>query len=123
MWPLIPHATTQSGFMGNVTNISRAKFAVGDLIHHRLFEYRGVVVDVDSTFQLTEEWYEVVARSRPPKDKPWYHVLVHGASHTTYVAEQNLARDGSAEPISHPLITQFFSKFERGRYISETRTN
>ena len=109
--------------MGTITSINRAQFSVGDLIHHRLFEYRGVVVDVDSTFQLTDEWYEAVAQSRPPKDKPWYHVLVHGATHTTYVAERNLERDASAEPISHPMITHFFSKFEHGRYLSSTRTN
>ena len=109
--------------MGTVTSISRTHFAVGELINHRLFEYRGVIVDVDSTFQSTQEWYETVARSRPPKDKPWYHVLVHGATHATYVAEQNLERDSSNEPISHPMLSHFFSKFEGGQYVSETRSN
>ena len=109
--------------MGTVTNISNAKFAVGDLIHHQLFNYRGVVVDMDSTYQSTEEWYETVARSRPPKNRPWYHVLVDGATHTTYVAERNLERDSSAEPISHPMLAHFFSKFEGGRYVSGARTN
>ena len=28
-----------------------------------------------------------------PKDKPWYHVLVHGKNISTYVAEQNLEAD------------------------------
>ena len=109
--------------MGTVTSISMAKFAVGDLINHQLFDYRGVVVDVDATFQSTEEWYDTVARSRPPKDKPWYHVLVHGAAHTTYVAEQNLKREENPGPISHPMLAQFFSRFEGGRYISEGRAN
>lgn len=109
--------------MGTVTNIRRAQFAIGDLIHHRLFGYRGVIVDVDSTFQLTEEWYETVTKSRPPKDRPWYHVLVDHASHATYVAERNLEPDASGEPISHPMIEHFFSRFEGGRYTSETRTN
>jgi len=109
--------------MGTVTSINTAKFAVGDLIHHRLFDYRGVVVDVDATFQSTQQWYDTVARSRPPKDKPWYHVLVHGAAHSTYVAEQNLEPDASAEPISHPMLTHFFSRFEQGRYVREGRAN
>ena len=104
-------------FMGTVTNISRASFSVGDLIHHRLFDYRGVIVDVDATFQLTEEWYATVARSHPPKDKPWYQILLDGAAHTTYVAEQNLELDITANPINHPLIQQFFSHFEDGRYV------
>ena len=106
-----------------MTNISKAKFGVGDLIHHQLFDYRGVVVDVDATFQSTEEWYETVARSRPPKDRPWYHVLVHNAIHTTYVAEQNLEADSSGEPISHPMLSAIFSRFENGRYVPEGRTN
>lgn len=103
--------------MGTVTNITRARFSVGELIHHRLFDYRGVIVDVDRKFQGTEEWYEIVAKSRPPKDKPWYHVLVHGSDHSTYVAEQNLEPDDSDDPIMHPMLDQFFSRFVNGKYV------
>jgi heat shock protein HspQ len=109
--------------MGTVTNITRAQFAIGDLVHHRLFDYRGVIVDVDPNFQSTEEWYELVARSRPPKDKPWYHVLVHEAMHSTYVAERNLQRNDSASPIVHPMIKHVFSRFANGRYVSDERAN
>lgn len=41
--------------MGTATNITKVKFSVGELIHHRLFAYRGVIVDVDINFQATEE--------------------------------------------------------------------
>jgi heat shock protein HspQ len=109
--------------MGTVTNIRRAKYSIGELVHHQLFDYRGVIVDVDATFQSTEEWYETVARSRPPKDKPWYHVLVDGAAHSTYVAEKNLERDASAEPINHPMLEHVFTRFENGRYFRKGRTN
>ena len=109
--------------MGTVTSISRARFGIGDLVHHRIFHYRGVIVDVDPDFQSTEEWYEAVAKSRPPKDKPWYHVLVHAAEHSTYVAEQNLEPDDSDTPIKHPMLEHFFSRFEKGRYIGDDRAN
>ena len=56
--------------MGTVTNITKVKFSVGELVHHRLFDYRGVIVDVDQDFQATDEWYDAVAKSRPPKNKP-----------------------------------------------------
>lgn len=102
--------------MGNVTNITRAKFSIGELVHHRLFDYRGVIVDVDQKFQGTEEWYEAVAKSRPPKDKPWYHVLVHESNHSTYVAERNIESDDTLEPINHPMVEHFFSGFDHGRY-------
>ena len=36
---------------------ARARFRPGQLVHHKLFGYRGVVVDVDATFQGTDEWY------------------------------------------------------------------
>jgi len=93
------------------------KFNIGQLIHHRLFEYRGVIVDVDGTFQGTEEWYEQMAKSRPSRDEPWYHVLVHDAQHMTYVAERNLESDQLNDPINHPLLDHFFSDFRDGRYF------
>ncbi|MBF0278906.1 MAG: heat shock protein HspQ [SAR324 cluster bacterium] len=97
--------------------ILSCKFTTGQLIHHLRFDYRGVVIDVDATFQGTEEWYNQVAKSRPPKDKPWYHVLVDGSSHSTYVAERHLEIDPTGQPIQHPLLDHFFQSFENGRYI------
>lgn len=101
----------------------RAKFAIGQVVHHRRFDYRGVVIDVDPSYQGTEEWYHEVARSRPPRDRPWYHVLVHEAEHTTYVAERHLEIDPSPEPIEHPQLHRFFDVFEAGRYRRETPLN
>jgi len=109
--------------MGTVTSITRARFSVGQLVHHRLFDYRRVIFDIDPSFQGPEEWYETVARSRPPKDKPWYHVLVHNALHTTYVAERNLEPDTSRDPITHPMLGNFFSRFENGWYIMDQRSS
>ena len=93
-----------------------AKFAPGQLIQHRLFGYRGVITDVDAGFSLPEEWYDQVAQSRPPKDRPWYHVLVHDSEQTTYVAERNLEADESADPVRHPELDDFFDGFRDGRY-------
>jgi len=103
--------------------ITAAKYSVGDIIHHKLFNYRGVIVDVDPNFQSTDEWYEVVARSRPPKDEPWYHVLVNETSNSTYVAEQNLEADTSGNKIKHPMIEEFFTGLRNGRYISDEKIN
>ena len=93
-----------------------ARFSVGQVIRHGLFEYRGVVTDVDGTFQLSDEWYEQVARSQPPKDQPWYHVLVHDSDQMTYVAERNLQPDPEPEPIRHPLLAAIFAGFSDGHY-------
>ena len=109
--------------MGDVISIKRSKFSVGDLIHHRLFDYRGVIVDVDQRFQGSEQWYQAVAKSRPPKDKPWYHVLVDGSDHSTYVAERNLEPDQLLEPIEHPMVFEFFNGFDHGHYQRADRIN
>lgn len=106
-----------------MTTQLKAMFQIGQLVHHRLFDYRGVVVDVDPVFQNTEQWYEAMAKSRPPKNAPWYHVLVHNAVHQTYVAEQNLEPDETAEPVAHPLIDDFFDRFEDAAYHPRRRTN
>ena len=93
------------------------KFSIGQLVHHLRFDYRGVIADVDATFQGTEAWYDQMAKSRPPKDKPWYHVLVDNAQHMTYVAERNLEPDERHDPIEHPLLDHFFSDFKDGHYV------
>ena len=95
-----------------------ASFAVGQVIHHKLFDYRGVLVDVDCEFQGSDQWYSQVAKSRPPKERPWYRVLVHNSAGTTYVAERNLEPDTSGEPVNHPYIPIYFREFRDGIYIN-----
>lgn len=101
----------------------RANYSVGQIIRHRLFDYRGVVFDIDPVFQGSDDWYARMARTRPPKDAPWYHVLVDKATHTTYVAERNLMADDTGEPVSHPALDEIFSRFDGGRYILRDRIN
>jgi len=107
---------TPTGFPKGLMN--HAKFAIGQLVHHSRFDYRGVIVDVDPVFQLSEEWYDAVAKSRPPKDRPWYHVLVHGTHDTTYVAERHLAPTADPTPIEHPQLGEYFEDFRSGVYVS-----
>jgi len=102
---------------------AKAHFSVGDLVNHKLFSYRGVIFDVDPCFMLSDEWYETVARSRPPKNRPWYRVLVHDSTHETYVAERNLTADTSGEPVRNPLINTCFSSFHDGHYLTTERMN
>ncbi len=95
-----------------------AKFFVGQIIHHIKFNYRGVIFDVDATFRGTDEWYAQVARSQPPRNLPWYHVLVDGTDQTTYVAECHLKPSNNEQPISHPLVTKLCGEFVRNRYTT-----
>ena len=92
------------------------KFHVGQIIEHKKFGYRGVIYDVDAEFAGTEIWYNQVAKSRPPKDEPWYHVLVDGSDATTYVAEQNILTTDNTAEINHPLIEVYFLNFSSDHY-------
>lgn len=103
--------------------ITKPKFSIGQLVHHTKFDYRGVVVDIDPVFSGSDEWYDQVAQSRPPKDKPWYRLLVHDANHETYVAERHLEEDSESTPINHPLVDTFFHGLEQGRYQLNMRVN
>ena len=98
-------------------------FHVGQIVRHTRFDYRGVIVDVDGEFEGTEEWYDLVARSRPPKDKPWYHVLVDGSDQATYVAERHLEADNTCEPVFHPDVNAFFDDFKNCSYQSRRKMN
>ena len=80
-----------------------------------------MVIDVDPVFDGTEEWYEQMAKSRPPKDKPWYHVLVHGSDVQTYVAERNLEPDTEGGPIVHPHVDVIFEGLADGEYIPRSK--
>jgi heat shock protein HspQ len=102
--------------------IQMAKFRIGQIIEHNRFNYRGVIFEVDPVFSLTDEWYETVARSRPPKDRPWYHVLVDNSVQVTYVAERHLAPATDTSEIRHPSIEEFFSSYRNGRYMPRQQT-
>ena len=96
-----------------------AKFAIGQVVRHRLFPFRGVIFDVDPQFANTEEWYEAIPKEvRPRKDQPFYHLLAENADteYIAYVSEQNLLPDESGEPLRHPQLDDYFVEDEDGRY-------
>ena len=98
----------------------KPKFFVGQIVQHNRFDYRGVIVDVDASFQGTESWYDQVARSRPPKDQPWYRILVDGIDQETYVAERHLEPAPDTTPVSHPELLKLFNGFADGVYQHRT---
>lgn len=105
-------------------DVRTAKFAIGQVVRHRLFPFRGVIFDVDPEFANTEEWYEAIpAEIRPRKDQPFYHLLAENedSEYVAYVSEQNLLEDRSEEPIRHPQIPEFFDKLANGRYRPKDR--
>src|SRR4051812_46942503 len=107
----------RSGPMGPKLAMPLARFAIGDVVRHRLFDFRGVIFDVDPEFANSDEWYEAIPEGlRPSKAQPFYHLLAENSetAYIAYVSQQNLIADESDEPVEHPAIAGMFNR-EDGR--------
>jgi heat shock protein HspQ len=106
------------------SEIRVARFAIGDIVLHRVHPFRGVIFDVDHTFGNSEEWWlSIPAEVRPRKDQPYYHLLAEN-EHTTYVAyvsEQNLLPDETGAPCRHPQVGELFEGPVAGHYEPKLR--
>lgn len=119
-------ASTRSTFFspqagGNVSapSVAEARFAIGEVVRHRIHEFRGVVFDIDPVFANSDEWYESIpAEVRPPREQPFYHLFAENedSSYVAYVSQQNLVEDGRGGPIEHPSLDMVFGPFAKGRY-------
>ena len=97
------------------------KFEPGDVIFHKKYGYRGVVVDFDITCQAPDAWYQS-NQSQPDRNQPWYHILVDGNQQVTYAAQSNLVYDQLEKPVIHPMLNLFFSGHdeEKNKYLRNT---
>ena len=95
------------------------KFQAGQVVQHRRYGYRGAILDGDEACRADDDWYQN-NQTQPRRDQPWYHVLVDGAEHMRYVAEENLEIDATGKPIRHPLIPRYFRGFLHGCYSRES---
>jgi heat shock protein HspQ len=105
---------------GRLVISSVAKFAIGQVVRHKIFPFRGVIFDVDPQFSNTDEWWLAIPEEvRPRKDQPFYHLLAENdqSALVAYVSEQNLLPDDSGEPVGHPHTSVLFAGFEDGHYV------
>ena len=109
----------QAGKLVDTPRHSRARFAIGDIVKHKHFDFRGVVFDIDPVFANSEEWYESIPQDmRPTREQPFYHLLAENGenSYVAYVSQQNLIDDGEYGPVDHPSVSELFDDFAEGRY-------
>lgn len=88
-------------------------------MRHRLYDFRGVVFDIDPVFANSEEWYESIPQDvRPTREQPFYHLFAESgdSSYVAYVSQQNLLADNDSGPVDHPNVAQLFKEYENGRY-------
>src|SRR5215217_3958853 len=99
--------------------LPHARFRIGQVVRHRLFPFRGVIIDVDPVFANTEEWWRSIPEQiRPRKDQPFYHLLAENdeTEYVAYVSEQNLVSDDSGDPVRHSQVNTFFDPESVGQY-------
>ena len=100
-----------------------AKFAIGQVVKHRKYPFRGIIYDVDPVFANTEEWWQSIPEAaRPRKNQPFYHLFAENADteYIAYVSEQNLLADTSGDPIRHPQVDEMFVRALDGAYKIKT---
>jgi len=100
-------------------NIRETQFSIGQVVRHRVYPFRGVIIDVDPEFSNSEEWWQAIPKGiRPRKDQPFYHLLAENedTSYVAYVSEQNLLVDDSGIPVNHPEVAQVFGEFLGNSY-------
>jgi heat shock protein HspQ len=100
-----------------------AQFSLGQVVHHRELDYRGVIVDVDPMFLGDGETAALAVKEDEPLELPWYHVLVNGRDYVTYVCETSLTADESGEPVVNPSLGLFFTSFEGDHYTPRRLAN
>ena len=96
------------------------EFNIGDIVKHRIYPFRGVIVDVDPEFSNTEEWYQSIpAEIRPSRKQPYYHLMAENTEtfYTAYVSQQNLVDDGKNGPLEHPDLDEIFNGMDKGKYL------
>lgn len=111
--------SAQAGRRIEAPRHARARYAIGDVVRHRLFDFRGVIFDIDPVFANSEEWYESIPQEvRPRRDQPFYHLLAENddSSYVAYVSQQNLQQDSDGGPVDHPSVPQLFEEYASGRY-------
>jgi len=99
--------------------IRQAKYQIGQVVHHRMFDFRGVIFDVDPEFANSEDWYQSIPEDiRPHRDQPYYHLFAENAEghYTAYVSEQNLVIDETDAPIKNPDLFEVFTLTDSGHY-------
>ncbi|MDO8410416.1 MAG: heat shock protein HspQ [Phenylobacterium sp.] len=101
-----------------------AKYAIGQVVRHRIFPFRGVIFDVDPEFANSEDWWlSIPPDVRPHKDQPFYHLLAENqeSAYVAYVSEQNLLPDETGEPVGHPQAALLFESFKGDHYTLRPR--
>ena len=99
---------------------TQRNFDLGQCVLHMRYNYRGAIVSYDSSCAQSEAWMQAngVDELKHGRKQPFYHVLAdtrdRPGAPVTYVAQELLDVDTPAEPLQHPLVPDYFERFDAG---------
>lgn len=98
---------------------------MGQVVKHKRYGYRGVIVGWDAQAAAPERWYRQMGVSESQRHDPFYSVLVDTGDRqqqTTYVWQDNLEVVRTKEDrIQHPDVTLYFKRFSTGLGLYELK--
>jgi len=97
-----------------------ALYQVGQVVRHRREGYRGVILEVDEECLADDRWWEA-QDPRPPREQPWFHLLVDASDRVAYVDQTSLETVDDVTGFRHPLLDQYFTDFLGDYYVRNER--
>lgn len=100
------------------------KYRIGQVIRHKTYGYRGVIVGWDATAKAPEGWLDTMHGKNRPHLRllPNYSVLVdvrdRKGPQITYVVEENISIITDHE-VNHPQVKDYFNGFDGVQYIAK----
>lgn len=116
----------KDGFFGTsadirITRGPHVKFRVGQVVKHKRWGYRGVIVGWDETARAPEAWLKQMhENNRHWRDQPNYSILVDTRDRTapqlTYVPQENI-EVAKGTKVLHPNVDEFFETYDGSQYL------
>jgi len=101
---------------------SKIKFRIGQVVKHKRYGYRGVIVGWDPEAKAPESWItENHGSNRSLRQQPNYAVLIDIRDRTIpqlgYVPETSIEIAPSSVRITHPGMEDFFESYDGAQYL------
>eukprot|EP00730_Choanoeca_flexa_P010121 TRINITY_DN1555_c0_g1_i1.p1 TRINITY_DN1555_c0_g1~~TRINITY_DN1555_c0_g1_i1.p1 ORF type:complete len:228 (+),score=39.04 TRINITY_DN1555_c0_g1_i1:79-762(+) len=96
------------------------QFRVGQVVQHKRYGYRGVIVGWDTQPRAPDRWFKQMGVGADMQQDPFYSVLVDTRDRDeqqTYVWQGNLKvvkSTAEADRIQHPEVTSYFKRYSNG---------
>lgn len=97
------------------------KFHVGQVIRHKLWNYRGVIIGWDEKLKASESWTQANHGDKKHwREMPNYAIVVdirdRPSSQVTYVPEENIEIITNTKVV-HSSLEDYFGEFDGARYL------